>query len=54
VLSATDLPSEPWESFSGFEKYTFAGQVAIAEPERTELRIRIQRANGETLEYEKR
>jgi hypothetical protein len=52
-LSATDLPSEPWESFSGFEKYTFPGEIAIAKTERAELRIRIQRANGETLEYEK-
>jgi len=51
-LRATDVPTEEWESFSGFAKYTFVGEIDIADPATAELRVRIQRSGGgETLEY---
>lgn len=51
ALTASNLPSEPWESFPGFEKYTFEGDIAIGSLEGAELHIRVQRANGDVLDY---
>lgn len=54
ALRAADVPTEDWETFGGFDKYTFVGEVPIADPSRAEVRVRIQRSNGETLEYTKK
>ena len=53
-LTATELPKEEWESFSGFEDYTFVGEIVVDDPEAAELRVRIQRSDGETIDYAKK
>ncbi|TLS51435.1 hypothetical protein FE782_15090 [Paenibacillus antri] len=53
-LTAKELPKEEWESFSGFEDYTFVGKLDVADPASAELRVRIQRSNGETIDYAKK
>jgi len=50
ALHSADVPTEAWESFQGFEKYTFAGDLAIDDPDATAIRISIQRATGEMHE----
>ena len=56
ALRATDVPAEAWESFAGFDKYTFVGEVDVADLAQAELRVRIQRSGGagETLDYAKK
>lgn len=53
-LAVVDIPAEAWESFIGFDKYTFSGTVVIADPEEASLRVVIERANGDALTYENR
>ncbi|MCI3919105.1 copper resistance protein CopC/CopD [Paenibacillus sp. TRM 82003] len=53
-LAVVDIPAEEWESFPGFDKYTFVGAVGISDPAAASLRIVIERANGETLTYERK
>ncbi|WP_309119188.1 copper resistance protein CopC [Paenibacillus sp.] len=53
-LTAKELPKEEWEHFSGFEDYTFVGDIDVADPAAAELRVRIQRSNGETIDYAKK
>ena len=52
-LTATEVPKEEWENFSGFEDYTFVGEIDIDDIGGAELRVRIQRSNGETIDYAK-
>jgi copper transport protein len=52
-LVQMDIPSEEWESFQGFDKYTFTGDVLVEEPAAATLRVTIERANGEVHPYEK-
>lgn len=52
VLREEEVPVEPWESFQGFEKYTFSGEVDIADPEHAVVHVQIERTNGEVHKYE--
>lgn len=54
ALSAVDIPSEEWETFGDFDKYTFAGAPAIRDPKAASLRVIVQRSNGQQYEYTKR
>jgi len=54
ALAASDIEPEPWETFEGFDRYDFTGELDIADPGAAEIRVRIQRENGETIDYRKK
>jgi copper transport protein len=52
-VQATDIPSEAWEVFPGFTKYTYSVTVSIEEPEQASLVIDIERDGGPIHTFER-
>lgn len=53
ALQSADVPIADWEQFEGFERYTYTGDVNIADPEQAAVHVVVERVNGEIYEYEK-